>query len=563
MKLKKTKPEEIADKDRRAALGWIGGAGLAALATGCVDLAPSSLDNEEQSSTTQALTTGTHFDEASTEGYQYYSGQNFDEVAAAQFNEAKFTAWAANAHGRDLIFDESKTYPFPPGVLAMPPHSALLGLSGATLRCVPVTPITGSSPDWFVKPTSGPLVVQTIVLDGNDNVDYVLKSTRVIINDVIHAGQKVRITDVQLMNAVVANVFGDNAQFRIRDCKVNAAPIGVLLEGCSESSIDGLFTSRQSDCGLRIRGSLNNAVNSANPITNGGRASLARIVMDSPGNYGIDLEGVAQLNAMGVTVERGDIGIRIRDNSTNIRIYGLRSSRVLVEFNNCFNAYVWGGGAISYPVANSPAGLSEVRYLGGARSCRAFIASETRSAVSDLPQYWGPTRWHGFVRPDGRVLSPDGTPPTDGAWEKGDVVWNMLDGPGQPAGWKINAFSAQGQWIPFAVEAPEPVEGCGVNGCGVQSAADLDVLIINYSMHTLRDGFYGKRITVVCGGGATARIGDNGGGNFHLDGNSTANQNGDWPLGWWLMQPGDTISLLCLEDSSGTLYWRETGRSMA
>jgi hypothetical protein len=266
---------------------------------------------------------------------------------------------------------------------------------------------------------------------------------------------------------------------------------------------------------------------------------------------GVDIDGVAECDIHGVTVEgSSNAAIRIRNKASAVRVFGLRSNSgaYAVEFNGCNNAYVWGSNG-------APSPGSKVAYKGGAQMCRAFLASETPGVSSDIIQEWGDgSVWPGTVRPDGTVLSGTNGPPTQGRWEIGDIVWNKDMTPGKPAGWRCSAVSPTA-WVPFAFSPPLPVVIPSAPGNGVQNADAWDTAISANSIHQINGGYNGKRVTIVASG--MIRISDSAVGNIWIDGSV-----GPGRL-FRNLNAGDTITLLRIPHATLGFAWREIAKSVS
>ncbi len=458
---------------------------------------------------------------------------------SAAENSAAYANWASDPTktSHTLIFDHPTPYRFNAETLAVPFHRTLSGVGGATLICE-------TEGQWFVGPGGSPFNVENLTLDGNSKVDYVLQSLGDPAGGQGSAGPTTYLSSVFAIGARVACIRGLNAYFGMRDCRTRGGPIGLLMEACSESWADGIRGDAHTDCFIRIRGS-----HGFEPVPNGGRMSLLRVVAGRPGDYGLDLVGVAQCDVHGITIEGAlQSAIRIRDRSSNIRVFGSRSNAGDAEvghavvFDGCNNAYVWGG-------CNQG---QKVLYLNEARSCRAFLAAESIVTPVDIIQEWGGAEpWQGHVRPDGTLISLSNNPPTAGAWQVHDIVWNNKLEPEEPAGWRYDGSS----WVAFPPTVVEPKVG---TNSGVQNVSGVDVLLLQSPLHTITEGHNGKKLIVVCDV-PTARLSEDGGvGNIQLDGQGAPG------MGFWNMTCGDTCTLVRLSSGEdGSHYWRETSRSTA
>lgn len=329
----------------------------------------------------------------------------------AEDNATAYLAWRQPgvAYNQELLFDVAGTYQFPAETLDLQQGCTLRGVNGVTLECT-------TSGEWFVAPRYGycnTFHLENLTLDGGGLVDYIVRSDGSGVPKPAPILLGVNMTD-----AVVACFSGYNVYCSLRDCATSVAPVGFLFESCSESIAFNLVANSHTDACIRIVGILDEFALPAEDRTqtNGGRMSLFGVRCNVQGDFGVDLKGVGQTDLHGVTIEgASDTALRIRSQSSNIRVYGYRSNAgKAVVFDGCFNCAV-DGGCVS---------TQRVQHLNGAYGCVAKLLAEDHRAAYDIEQDWvtGGATWTGKVRLDGSVVGVTSGQPTAGTWPAGSRV---------------------------------------------------------------------------------------------------------------------------------------------
>ena len=370
---------------------------------------------------------------------------------SATTNFDAYEAWRTNPAFDvfELFFGETGTYNFD-GLLVVPAGRGLRGTSmqftilrytGASAVGAGSAFIRGESSEFFLDDFTAS------VRDGSTVaglLDYVIASIGSLSPS--QAGPTVWANNVYAQFGMQACWYGLNSAFQLYHCNAfgGEGQNCYFFEGCSESLLDACFASVWVHAAVKNVG----LYATGTSVLNGGKLTITAFVAGStpPGDYGLDIQGTANCDVTGCTIEGADVAaFFIRDGSQNIHLRGTRSNGgTHVIFDRAVYCRVEGA-CSSAAIANG------VYHRGNSRDCKAAVVVETNVGVFDVDQLYGDgtTKWIGQRRDlGGPAISKANTAPTDGYWEIGERVIPRTASVGNPREW---ACTTNGQPLNMTV----------------------------------------------------------------------------------------------------------------
>jgi hypothetical protein len=402
-----------------ALLGVVGGGFAVSFITGCAAesrLEP--LQGEAVEKTAQPLATGARVD--------YASQLLIVPGASAQSsNTTKIVQWQNDSQKafHTLVFDEQGTYFFDPNTLRVK-----FGRKFTTNAGSIVTAFGGVNDYVLTAETGG--TVENLVIDAGSSCGYAVLLYQSI----------VQLTGIHARNAIAAGIYCLNMPAIIDNCGTSNCKVGLLMVGAYDSLVRNFSFSAgviPTEAAIRVRG---NAVDGTVPNTGRVRmfgVRLAPVDTGPPGADAIDFDGVTQADIHGITIEGASYGIRMRNKSNSIRIFGFRcTTGIAAIFDQARACEIYG-------VSHS-SGI--VDHLSNDQRCRAFLVVENVDAPSDVPHRWDMGGFQAWCRQDGWLAEGIPTLATHGFWTKGDVIWKKTPAINQPIGWRCYQSGSPGIW---------------------------------------------------------------------------------------------------------------------
>jgi hypothetical protein len=401
-------------------LGVVGGGFAASFIAGCAsEPGPQPLPGETVEKTTQALATGARID--------YASQLLIVPGASAQSsNTTKIVQWQNDSQKafHTLVFDEPGTYFFDPNILRVK-----LGRKFATNAGSIVT-APGTANDYVLTVETGG-TVENLTVDAGGTCGYAILLYQSI----------VQLTAVTARNAIAAGIYCLHMPAIIDNCATSNCKVGLLMVGAYDSLVRNFSFSAgaiPTEAAIRVRG---NAVDTSVPNTGRVRmfgVRLAPVDTVPVGADAIDFDGVTQSDIHGITIEGASYGVRMRNKSNSIRIFGFRCTTGFpVIFDQARACEIYG-------VSHSSA---IVDHLSNDQRCRAFLVVENVDVPSDIPHRWGGVGgFQAWCRQDGWLAEGIPTLATYGYWTKGDVIWRKTPALNQPIGWRCYESGSPGIW---------------------------------------------------------------------------------------------------------------------